>query len=402
MFLELGHISGREAYFMTETVPESRFCPECGATNIFRNGFRRVSDGNQIQRFLCRKCGYRFSDKSTTPQRSRVSHDASNHSQVCVFQQEAKNLDTATETKTVAGDLKNQMDAGVKCEQLLTALENDGRKVGTITNYRKLLTRLVNEHVNLYDPEAVKGHLAKSNLKDNTKKTIAAMLNVWFNFIDVAWKRPKYHAEAEDPYIPSETLIDQLIAACGKRMGTYVQVIKETGARCGEISNLTWTSIDFQQRTVRIKPEKGSNPRTLILSPKAIEMLNNLSKDRETIFVNADSMRSAFHKQRQRIAKKLADDRILQIHFHTLRHWKITMEQHKTHDIDHVATISGHKSLDSTRRYIHLEQLLYMNGTNDEFSVKVAHTLEEAVKLLEVGYEFHVEMEGLKLFRKRN
>jgi hypothetical protein len=46
--------------------------------------------------------------------------------------------------------------------------------------------------------------------------------------------------------------------------------------------------------------------------------------------------------------------------------------------------------------------MLYMNGANDEFTVKVAHTLEEAVKLMEVGYEFHVDMEGHKVFRKRN
>jgi hypothetical protein len=45
--------------------------------------------------------------------------------------------------------------------------------------------------------------------------------------------------------------------------------------------------------------------------------------------------------------------------------------------------------------------MLYQNGSNDEFSVKVADTLNDAVKLLEVGYEFHMEIEGKKLFRKR-
>jgi integrase len=139
---------------------------------------------------------------------------------------------------------------------------------------------------------------------------------------------------------------------------------------------------------ITARAEKGSDPRILPLSQKAIDMLNN--------------MRSAFHLQRKKIAKKLADARILQIHFHTLRHWKATMEQHKSKDPWHVKTILGHKSIQSTERYIHIEKMLYMNGANDEFTVKVAHTLEEAIKLVEVGYEFHVEMEGLKLFRKRN
>jgi len=36
-----------------------------------------------------------------------------------------------------------------------------------------------------------------------------------------------------------------------------------------------------------------------------------------------------------------------------------------------------------------------------QFIVKVADTLEEAIKLMEVGFEYHAEIEGHKLFRKR-
>jgi hypothetical protein len=38
---------------------------------------------------------------------------------------------------------------------------------------------------------------------------------------------------------------------------------------------------------------------------------------------------------------------------------------------------------------------------NDKFTVKVANTIEEA-KLMAVGFEYHAEIEGNKLFRKRN
>jgi hypothetical protein len=62
--------------------------------------------------------------------------------------------------------------------------------------------------------------------------------------------------------------------------------------------------------------------------------------------------------------------------------------------------ILGHKSIQSTEAYIHLEEMLYQE-TSDQFTVKVADTLEDAVKLMEVGYEDHAEVEGHKLFRKR-
>jgi hypothetical protein len=45
--------------------------------------------------------------------------------------------------------------------------------------------------------------------------------------------------------------------------------------------------------------------------------------------------------------------------------------------------------------------MIYQSEANDQFTVKVADTLEDAVKLMEVGFEYHAEVEGHKLFRKR-
>lgn len=52
--------------------------------------------------------------------------------------------------------------------------------------------------------------------------------------------------------------------------------------------------------------------------------------------------------------------------------------------------ILGNKSIKSTETYIHLEQMIYQGKANDQFSVKVADTLEDAIKLMEVGFELHV------------
>ena len=46
--------------------------------------------------------------------------------------------------------------------------------------------------------------------------------------------------------------------------------------------------------------------------------------------------------------------------------------------------------------------MLYNGDANDQFTVKVADTMEDAIKLMEVGFEFHAEIEGHKLFRKEN
>jgi integrase/recombinase XerD len=315
---------------------------------------------------------------------------------------EAKNLATATGIKTVAGESPTaEQEINGKILELLFQLEGDGKKQGTIESYSKLFRAALKHGANLRDPEDVKDFLAKINWKDNTKKNAVAMLNTWFEFIETNWKPPKYYGETEDPFIPTEQEIDLLIAASGKIMATYLQLLKETGARCGEISGLKWTDIDFQQRTVRIKAEKGSRSRTSPLSPRALEMVGNIPKQRERPFVNADDMRSSYYIQRKRIARKLSNPRILQIHFHTLRHWKGTTEYLKTTDMDYAKEILGHRSILSTQVYVNIGKAIRRNAALDDFHVKVATTKEEITQLLESGFEYVFQKEDLAYFRKR-
>ncbi len=388
MQVEDEHEGGEEA---------SRECPICHSMRYWKDGIRETNNG-PVQRFVCRDCGYRFSESLILSADPNNRHDR----QVCAILTEAKNLATATETKTVAGESpRAEQEINGKILELLFQLERDGKKQGTIKNYDKLFRAALRHEADLRDPEDVKDFLAKIDWKDGTKKNAVAMLSTWFKFINTNWKPPKYYAEAEVPFIPTEQEIDLLIAASGKIMAAYFQLLKETGARCGEISGLEWTDIDFQQRTVRIKAEKGSRSRILPLSTRALEMVGNIPKQRERPFVNADDMRSSYHIQRKRIAHKLGNPRILQIHFHTLRHWKGTMEYLKTLDMFHVKEILGHKSVMSTEVYINIGKAIQRNAALDDFHVKVATTKEEITQLLESGFEYVFQKDDLAYFRKR-
>ena len=50
--------------------------------------------------------------------------------------------------------------------------------------------------------------------------------------------------------------------------------------------------------------------------------------------------------------------------------------------------------------YINLERAVFKTS-NDEFIVKAVDNLEEACKLVEVGFEYVTDVEGKKVFRKR-
>jgi len=236
---------------------------------------------------------------------------------------------------------ENEIKATPQIEKLLIQLTNDGKAKSTVRNYRIYLKLLLSNGADLFDPENTKSVLAKMTLKNVSKRLTASLLNTWFDFNNIYWRKPKYYRDSEIPYIPTEEEIDQLIAGLGKKTATFCQIMKDTGARCGEVAQLTWASIDFKQHTVNIKAEKRSNGRILPLSDKAIEMLSNLSRKKQRLFANSSGLRTCFFTQRRRIAEKIANPNLLKIHFHTFRHWKATTELHNFHDRERVQIILG-------------------------------------------------------------
>jgi integrase len=98
-------------------------------------------------------------------------------------------------------------------------------------------------------------------------------------------------------------------------------------------------------------------------------MLLIMPKKSDFMFGNypLNGYRTCFTRQRRRAAIKLGNPRLLQITFHTFRHWKATVEYHKTKDILHVMRLLGHKNIKNTLVYTQLIEF-----KNDEFVCKVA------------------------------
>jgi integrase len=386
-------------------------CPECGSTKLFKDGLRYLSDGSSVQRWLCRTCFYRFTDPEHKAlinkylKNNNAENEAMKRAQIPQAHDSAKAVyalteETPTTTVTVKRET-TQQDAKGKIVELLWNLEKNGRGNVTTENYRKFLNSLLKHGLNLFNPEELKGYIAKARWSTTSKIAAVRKLNVWFRFLKIPWEAPKYTPETTIPFIPTEEELNQLIAAVGKKTACYLELLLETGARPGEISKLSWTDIDFERRTVRIKPEKGSLPRILPLSVKAIEMLNSLPRKSDKMFPPVQVMEPTFRYQRNKLAKKLCNPRLQQITFKTFRHWKGTMEYHKTKDPIHVKQILGHKDLKSTQVYIHVENAIFGVNSNDDFHVKVASTKEEITGLLEAGFEYVFTHEGLAYFRKR-
>jgi integrase len=206
-------------------------------------------------------------------------------------------------------------------------------------------------------------------------------------------------------FIPQETEIDALITMAGTTLAPLLQLLKETGIRIGEAEAMQWKDIDFNNKTVSINhPEKGSLPRIIPISERLLLMINTLPKTEKPVFLSRnkdkESIRKNFEKLRKRASTKLANPRIMQIHLHTFRHFKATMMFLEHRDQYEVRKLLGHKTSTMTDKYINITETLLKNK-EEKYTVKAVKTMEEAITLIEDGFEHHDDIDGMHIYRKR-
>ena len=287
-----------------------------------------------------------------------------------------------------------------KIVEFLWYMKKQGYAEVTGENYVRILDILAKKGADLSDPESVKKIVAmQESWSKGRKWNVVKAYTLFLKTQGLKWEKPKYTPVERIPFIPTEIEIDELIAACSKQMATFLQVLKETGARRGEAFNLKWTDLDFAAGTLRITPEKGSNPRIFKMTPKLIAMLNNLPRisDKIWVYKSTLNLERGFRRQRARIAHKLGNPRILQIHCHTLRHWKATVEYAKTKSILYVQHLLGHRTPKTTWRYTQLVEFPH----EEEYICEAAGNTEQAKKLIESGFEYVTDVDSVKLFKKR-
>ena len=379
-------------------------CPECTSQKVWCDGIRHTNYGD-VQRYLCRNCSLRFSHPTSTRNREPNLNSRAiivSKRQVCdLLTEESKNLaevETRLDTAQREGTaLTNENFLGKIVDYSFWMLKQ-GYAKSTIKMRTKLMKRLAKLGANIYDPESIKEIIARQTWSEGRKEIAVETYSNYLKMTGGTWDSPRYKRIAKLPFIPTEQEIDSLIAGCGPKVSTFLQLLKETGMRAGEAWNLKWTDVDFTNLTVRITPEKRSSPRMLKISAKMAAMLLNMKKTGEEVFgaYEINGFARCFQRQRLRISRKLSNPRLKQITFHTLRHWKATMEYHKTKDILYVMRLLGHKNIKNTLIYTQL-----VTFENDDYICKAATNVKEAAELIEAGFEYVCDVTNVQLFRKR-
>ena len=439
-------------------------CPECGGPRIWKDGLRYVKTETAelpIQRYLCRDCGFRFSETSQPQVKVNIStqnvkglNPGSNFSDMDIvgrqlsFKKRFDSLsfqrgeDIASHNVTMVAKPINSLrdynrerqsmrhqDNGAKnlvgvesqlqeakrgATTLSTAetkgkiveyswfMKQEGYKPACIKSYTSSIEKLVRKGANLMDPQQVKRTIGSIDTWcDGTKKCMAEAYNVFTRMEHLTWEKPRFKPRSKLPFIPTMQELDQLITGCGRIMRAYLRGLKETGADPGELFMLEWKDVDFKRKKVSINfPVKNHNPRILKVSAEWLMMLQKLPRKSTRIWnAQYDSHYSNFHQRRRRLAHEYGNPRLKQICFRTFRHWKGTMEYHITKDILHVKEMLGHKTVKSTEIYIHLEAQLF-ESLESEYEVRRARSIKGMLALAAVGFTKFDEIEGVHLYKK--
>jgi integrase len=283
-------------------------------------------------------------------------------------------------------------------------------KLSTVHRKVKCLRSLIKRNIDVNNPEAVIKFINTCGLASGTKEILVDAYRDYLDMLGLAnIKLPHIRREDTLPFIPLEREIDVLISSTRRKLSTFLLLLKETGVRPIEAWRVKWDDIDVPHRTVTVKPAKYSRARKLKISEQLLNMLLALPKTNAYVFspsgnpdrfhIELEHFSRNYTKQRKRIANKLKNPRLMRISLRTFRHWKATMEYIKTRDIVHIKEMLGHVNINNTLKYIHLANAITNN--ENQYICKTAKTVEEARKLIEQGFEYVCEMEGVKIFRKR-
>jgi len=279
-------------------------------------------------------------------------------------------------------------------------MKNDGSAEDTIKGTGKRL-RMLTRSVNLDDPESVKEYVANKHCKNSYRQNLVEAYDHYVRYNGLTWQKPYYERQSQPPYVPTTEEICLLIAGAGKRYSLILSVLRDTGMRPIELERTTLRWVDLNRGIISVEMAKGGEGRSLELKPRTLAMLkeyiskHNFGLD-DRLFSKRKTMVRKFIKIRRRIAEKLKRPELLRITLYSFRHYFGTMTYYRTKDILYTQRQLGHRNIKNTLIYTHL-----VNFASEEYVSKVAQTLEEICGLIEAGFEYIAQKDGLMYFRKR-
>lgn len=144
-----------------------------------------------------------------------------------------------------------------------------------------------------------------------------------------------------------------------------VSLAIETAMRRGELLSLRWEHIDLDEQTAHLPDTKNGTARTVPLSSAAVRILQQIPHENNGLVfpISEEAVKKAFSRAVKRAreayekeckeAATVPDKRLLDLHFHDLRHEATSRIADKLDNILELSAVTGHKDVRMLKRYYH-------------------------------------------------
>jgi len=260
----------------------------------------------------------------------------------------------------------------------------------------------VSRNVNLNSPNEVSLYIAKKNVKDSFKANLCDFYKHYSEHYGIHFIKPKYRRDHKLPYVATTEELSIIISHASKKYSLIYSIMRDTGLRPIEVSNITLEDIDLDKGTINIYSAKHGNPRIVKVKSSTLAMLkeyvqkHNINTN-DKLFPNSGVISNTFCRLRTSLARKLKNPNLKKIRLYDYRHYFATNLYYETKDLLLTKEMLGHRNIQSTMVYTHLVKL----DTEDKYYSATAKTIEEATRLIENGYEFVHQFNEIMIFRKR-
>ncbi|MCW4019968.1 MAG: hypothetical protein NWF14_01880 [Candidatus Bathyarchaeota archaeon] len=124
-------------------------------------------------------------------------------------------------------DLLKDFPTGIRAKIIEVAMHlwKNSAPESTIEYKVEKIRRLARLGADLYDSEIINETIARGKSpkgkpwSDGYKISVVYAYETFLTFVGGTWERPKYTQKTQEPWIPFESMIDQLIARAGKKLG---------------------------------------------------------------------------------------------------------------------------------------------------------------------------------------
>ena len=177
-------------------------------------------------------------------------------------------------------------------------------------------------------------------------------------------------------------------------------ILAEIGAEGKELGKTSISGIDALQGILSIVGTKGHDSGKYKLKQQTADMLREyLTKhqNEEYPFPKSKIMGEVWRDTRRRAAKKFCQPSLNNIPIKNLRNYAGAKFYSSLPDPIATMRFLRHKKLETTMHYIRGITI----GGEEEYICKTAKTTEEAIPLIEAGFQYVTDIDGTKLFKKR-